>query len=103
MSTLLDYLVQLLHSRKEQGSTDVSAVSAFSIDLELAVLQRCKAISLTELTRDLNALHRGAESAANILQGLDSYERPPAAPHATDNLAMLHGGMSVIQVNELFR
>lgn len=64
-STVLDYLIQMLHTRVEGG--DVSGLAALNIDCELNLLSRCKSIVLSELYNEIGTLEKDLKSTRSIV------------------------------------
>ena len=65
-STVLDYLIQMLHTRVEGG--DTSGLAALNIDCELSLLSRCKSIVLSELYNEIGTLEKDLKATRSIVE-----------------------------------
>ena len=100
-TTVLDYLIRMLYARVSSESSDQSVSAALAIDGELlSLLQRCRLLSLSDLTAELNHLKNGCETALRLLQEVQDSSTPQVevdlGEGSEENSAMLRGGLSVL-------
>ena len=98
-TTVLDYLIQLLYTRKDV-KTDAMASAAINIDTELHILTRCKSVSITDLSNECTSMQRAYNEAMKIITELPSRTEVSeriqnVGPLETNNDKLLQGGMSV--------
>ena len=99
-TTVLDYLIQLLYTRKD-AKTDGMASAAINIDTELNILTKCKSLSITELSNECANLQKSYNMARKIIDDLPTRvevtERVQnVGPLETDNKILLQSGMEVL-------